>query len=195
MLRLRVYELDFTYVGRRLVVTCSGGTQPQTHAVSSLDGPVDGVLGGLAGGLTGAIGDGYAGILFDVVHRSHGASWLWFRVQGAPVVLIVEDPRGTTVQVEHAHSDFTAVIPRPRNRERWWSRRALRDRNLPSSDYDPKSLTEPGADVRNGYRADNRVDDSADNTAADTVDDRGAGAGGLPPVGGVDWGPLASGSV
>jgi hypothetical protein len=68
---LRVSDLAFAHVGARLVVDCPSdvGNRP------------------------------YAGVLFDVVHRPGGPSWLSFRVDGAPVVLVVDDPSATGVVV------------------------------------------------------------------------------------------------
>ena len=52
-----------------------------------------------------------SGILFDVVHRPGRASWLSFRVEGTPVVVVVEDPTHTTVLVGTS-PDRSSASPR-----------------------------------------------------------------------------------
>ncbi len=78
-------DLAFTHVGSHLVVACSTERGPQP----------------------------YAGVLFDVVHRAGGPSWLSFRVHGTPVVLVVEDPSTTIVSVEEVEPPVgPAGVPR-----------------------------------------------------------------------------------
>ncbi|WP_328291659.1 hypothetical protein OG218_02695 [Kineococcus sp. NBC_00420] len=85
MPELCVSDLAFTHVGSHLVVACSTERGPQP----------------------------YAGVLFDVVHRAGGPSWLSFRVHGTPVVLVVEDPSTTIVSVEEVEPPVgPAGVPR-----------------------------------------------------------------------------------
>ena len=78
-------DLAFTHVGSHLIVDCPTERGPQP----------------------------YAGVLFDVVHRAGGPSWLSFRVNGTPVVLVVEDPSTTTVSVEEVEPPAgPAGVPR-----------------------------------------------------------------------------------
>jgi hypothetical protein len=80
-----VSDLAFSHVGSHLVVDCptERGSQP------------------------------YAGVLFDVVHRPGGPSWLSFRVNGVPVVLVVEGSSTTTVFVEEVKPPIgPAGVPR-----------------------------------------------------------------------------------
>lgn len=89
-------DLALTHVGRHVVVQCpgEGGTTP------------------------------YAGVLSDVLHHPRGASWLSFRGEGTPVVVLLEDPSATTVIVEATEDPEPAGAALPEQT----SRRPLRSR-------------------------------------------------------------------